>query len=807
MEVVNDDELTHILRFLAPYDLSTATHLSRRLARLASHPCPALSHLWRALLSHTLHLPLPLLPQPYSPSTRSPPTFHLLLSFLPSSYPSSFTTLPMVTTRGHPHELQPQPSWDDEDVWHDHEKVMEAVVRERESKSREHDDGQGEREEKEGGGGEAMVQDGGEDEGGEGEGEAEREEGEEKEGAEEDDEDDEQDRNEEDDGDEDEEEEDDEEDEDEDEEEEEEDEEEERREREGDDEDGQEDREADAAPVNVVDANGPPGISAAGSTTPPLPAAARPHGADDEDEEEAQLLALFDPALRPQLLHMLRDPRTAQRTRNFILAARQSFEARQEQARRRRQKAERRQEELFEAALDIGDAMEAEPHLQRSRAEERRTQRRRERRWRRVLEPRRRRGQAVESSSSSSEEEMKEEEAAEGEALCTRVRYSGNTQGGDRAIILNRPFPLCLPNHSVPFTVVERMRRERYDEWLQRCEENRERDDDATVEAAASSSKRPAEAKEGMEGAAARKKQKRDSREKRREEQLREQKKQSSRALGDAQRVTVCRLSMMAYFEITIEREDAEATTRREREAAEAAERRRKEREQERARRRAEAAQAGEVAQDEGEGEEAAERVERQPHRFAARPQCVSIGLATRHFPLLGKQPGWDRQSIGYHGDDGALFHGSGTGSRNFGPSFGAGDTVGCGIDYRAGLVFFTRNGQPVGTAQVGNEQLTGEWWGVVGLDSDAVVRVSTRGPFAFDVGKWEWETEGHFPRSTAAIVTQLNLARVWQEQRRRRHAQWRRKEEQSLTEQHRSGDSTRQQQSGEEKDEASDAH
>ena len=34
------------------------------------------------------------------------------------------------------------------------------------------------------------------------------------------------------------------------------------------------------------------------------------------------------------------------------------------------------------------------------------------------------------------------------------------------------------------------------------------------------------------------------------------------------------------------------------------------------------------------------------------------IGLATNKFDNETKFPGWDYDSYGYHGDDGALFHG-----------------------------------------------------------------------------------------------------------------------------------------------------
>jgi len=57
--------------------------------------------------------------------------------------------------------------------------------------------------------------------------------------------------------------------------------------------------------------------------------------------------------------------------------------------------------------------------------------------------------------------------------------------------------------------------------------------------------------------------------------------------------------------------------------------------------------------------------------------------------------PGWDRKSVGYHGDDGNFFHGSGRGSQ-FHRRFGLGDTIGVGLiqlDQNTTLLFFTLNG------------------------------------------------------------------------------------------------------------------
>ena len=47
-------------------------------------------------------------------------------------------------------------------------------------------------------------------------------------------------------------------------------------------------------------------------------------------------------------------------------------------------------------------------------------------------------------------------------------------------------------------------------------------------------------------------------------------------------------------------------------------------------------------------------------YHHASRPPCVSVGLATSDFNLRTKQAGWTSTSIGYHGDDGYIYHGSG---------------------------------------------------------------------------------------------------------------------------------------------------
>jgi len=119
---------------------------------------------------------------------------------------------------------------------------------------------------------------------------------------------------------------------------------------------------------------------------------------------------------------------------------------------------------------------------------------------------------------------------------------------------------------------------------------------------------------------------------------------------------------------------------------------------------------------------------------------CVAVGLATEAFRLHSRMPGWDNLSFGYHGDDGGIFHASGVMTARFGPTFGAGDTVGCGIDYVTRGIFFTLNGKFLGYGwkNLKSDLLNHDLYPVVGIDTNSPIRLnfgtSPQRPFLYDL-------------------------------------------------------------------------
>ncbi len=306
-------------------------------------------------------------------------------------------------------------------------------------------------------------------------------------------------------------------------------------------------------------------------------------------------------------------------------------------------------------------------------------------------------------------------------AFSNRVSYTGKRIGGDRAVRAELPFPTKLPEHDAPFTAICTINKEQYEALKERArlkqvEQSAERAPAESEEREWEVSdriiseryrKRKAEADADADADANR------GSESGEEKRARLIQNEMRREWGE-EYYTVARLTYFAYFEVYIEPDTpitqsiANSTIGRL------------------------------DQQDEEAGPSAADSLGYAEFMPDDRAECIAIGIANERFPLTRKMPGWDRHSYGWHSDDSSLFHRSGMNIRQFcgGQTFGAGDTVGCLVNYRNGNIAFTLNGTYLGVA-FQNAKLMGQYFAVVGLDSNRIVRLNAGRigvPFQFDL-------------------------------------------------------------------------
>ena len=122
---------------------------------------------------------------------------------------------------------------------------------------------------------------------------------------------------------------------------------------------------------------------------------------------------------------------------------------------------------------------------------------------------------------------------------------------------------------------------------------------------------------------------------------------------------------------------------------------------------------------------------------------CSHIGIGfCRSTVTLNKLPGWEPESWGYHGDDGYTFCCQGVG-KPYGPTFSTGDVVGCCINFRKGVAFYTKNGVELDTAfrdltfdTPGKTNTKGDFWPAVGFRTPGEhLRLNFgQKPFIFDI-------------------------------------------------------------------------
>lgn len=129
----------------------------------------------------------------------------------------------------------------------------------------------------------------------------------------------------------------------------------------------------------------------------------------------------------------------------------------------------------------------------------------------------------------------------------------------------------------------------------------------------------------------------------------------------------------------------------------------------------------------------------------------ISIGFAAGDFKLQ-RQPGWEPNSYGYHGENGHKFSASQTGME-FGPRFGTGDVIGAGIHLEKQQIFFTKNGKFM---KVAFEGVRGELYPTIGLHSrNECVEVNFgQKPFVYDL-------DGMLQEEEAKLQSEIKGAHV----------------------------------------------
>ncbi|KAK3086302.1 hypothetical protein FSP39_016557 [Pinctada imbricata] len=143
----------------------------------------------------------------------------------------------------------------------------------------------------------------------------------------------------------------------------------------------------------------------------------------------------------------------------------------------------------------------------------------------------------------------------------------------------------------------------------------------------------------------------------------------------------------------------------------------------------------------------------------------MGIGLSAQGVNM-NRLPGWDKNSYGYHGDDGHSFSSSGNG-QPYGPTFTTGDVIGCCVNLIDSSCFYTKNGVNLGIAFT---DLPANLYPTVGLQTPGEVVEANFGqlPFVFDIEDYmkEWHmktklTIERFPVSDKKGEWQTALQRI----------------------------------------------
>ena len=112
----------------------------------------------------------------------------------------------------------------------------------------------------------------------------------------------------------------------------------------------------------------------------------------------------------------------------------------------------------------------------------------------------------------------------------------------------------------------------------------------------------------------------------------------------------------------------------------------------------------------------------------------LGIGFSNLNVKL-NQFPGWNKNSYGYHGDDGTMWA---SGSiKTYGPTFTTGDVIGCCFNLVEKQIFFTKNGKKIDIAIKGVTSTT--LFPTLGMHSPGEIVQANFGQseFIFDFDKY----------------------------------------------------------------------
>ncbi|KAI8809317.1 ran-binding protein 9-like protein [Cladochytrium replicatum] len=120
----------------------------------------------------------------------------------------------------------------------------------------------------------------------------------------------------------------------------------------------------------------------------------------------------------------------------------------------------------------------------------------------------------------------------------------------------------------------------------------------------------------------------------------------------------------------------------------------------------------------------------------------IGVGFCDRDVSLE-RLPGWEKNSWGYHGDDGNSFCCKGKGE-HYGPTFETDDVIGCGVNFFDMTAFYTKNGVHLGVAF---RDLKGTFYPSVGLNTTGEVVEANFGRrnFVYDIDQLFKEEKSRF--------------------------------------------------------------